>query len=70
MFLFRGRYKPAFMVSAMLVFGWGSVAKLFQWMDPGGEGMDLFGAIIFGIMAIFKWVGIVDHYRKQKNTSD
>jgi hypothetical protein len=66
MFSFFKKHSLMINVLGALVFGWGAVEKILEYSGPDGNAIDLFGAIIFGIMSLVKLTDVMGHLRKKK----
>ena len=70
MFNFFKKHKLTFYILAVIVFGVGSYFNFYdyftwEYSNPKAKKMDLFGGIIFGILAIVKIIDVGDFLNKK-----
>ena len=72
MFNFFKKYKLVFYILAVIVFGIGSYFNFYDYFtleynNPKAKKMDLFGGIVFGILAIVKIIDVAEYFLNKKN---
>ena len=51
---------------SLIFFTLGSFFNWYDYFSPEWKKMDLFGGIVFGLMAIFKFYDVIDQYRQKR----
>jgi hypothetical protein len=65
MFGFFRKHKLTFDILATIVFALGSIMYAIEYFGAENKKMKLFGAIIFGIMTIFKLLDVIEHFKSK-----
>jgi hypothetical protein len=65
MFDFFRKHKLTFDILATVVFALGSIMFPIEYFGAENKKMKLFGAIVFGIMTIFKLVDVIEHFKSK-----
>jgi phosphatidylglycerophosphate synthase len=63
MFSFFRKHKLTLDIIATIVFALGSIMYAIEYFETENKKMKLFGAIIFGIMTIFKLVDVIERFK-------
>ena len=66
MFRFLGINKQWADILATIVFALGSIFNFIEYYSEESKKMDMYGGVLFGIMAIIKATDVIGYYKKKK----